>query len=341
MSPLRRFLLSVSLLAVLSLGGTLGYMLLEGWSAGEALYMTVITLSTVGFGEVRPLSPAGERFTIVFIGLGFAVAGFAVASITAFVVQGELREVMRGRRVDRHIDRLRDHYVVCGCGAVSREIVLGFVRARVPFVVVDISLDAAELPAEREVLALEGDATSEEVLERAGVQRARGLIAALRHDPDNVFVALTARQLNPALQIVARANERGNASKLQRAGADRVISPFEIAGRRMASTVLRPSVVNFLDIVTHGTGVDLHLEAVTVTAESSLVDRTLSDSDLGKVTGCVIVGVNDEGGQPRIAPGYNTNLSKLTVRAGDCFIALGSEEQIGRLEALARGEPPG
>lgn len=337
MSLYRRFVLSIALLVLLCLGGALGYVHLEGWSFREALYMTVITLSTVGFGEVHPLSPGGEWFTILFIALGFAVAGFAVASITAFIVQGELRELMRGRRVDRDIERLRDHYVVCGCGAVGREIVLEFARAGVAFVVIDSDLAAAEVPADLQVLALEGDASSEEVLERAGLQRARGLIAALPHDPDNVFITLTARQLNPSLQIVARANERGNESKLLRAGADRVISPFEIAGRRMASTVLRPSVVDFLDIVTHGTGVDLHLEQVRLAPTSSLVDHTLSDSDLGKVTGCVIVGVNDEGGQPRIAPGFNTNLSKLTLHSGDSLIALGSEEQISRLEALARG----
>ena len=335
MSPLQRFLLSIGLLIALGAAGTLGYAYLEGWSLQDALYMTIITLSTVGFGEVRPLSVGGEWFTIVFIALGFVVAGFAVASITAFIVQGELRELMRGRRVDRHIDRLRDHYVVCGCGAVGREIVLEFTRAGVPFVVVDVSMENAELPGDQRVLALEGDATSEEILERSGVDRARGLIAALPHDPDNVFVTLTARQLNPSLQIVARANERGNESKLLRAGADRVISPFEIAGRRMASTVLRPSVVDFLDIVTHGTGVDLHLEQVLVGDSSGLVDQTLSDSDLGKVTGCVIVGVNDGDGQPRISPGFNTNLSKLTVHAGDCLIALGSEEQILSLQELA------
>ena len=339
MSPLRRFALSVALVALLIALGTAGYMFLEGWTIHSALYMTVITLSTVGFGEVLPLSPGGEWFTILFIALGLVVFGFAAASITAFIVQGELHELVRGRRVDRDIDRLTDHYVVCGCGAVGREIVLEFAHADVPFVVVDISLEAAEIPAEHKVLSLEGDATSEEVLERAGVRRARGLIAAMHHDPDNVFVTLTARGLNPNLQIVARANERGNEGKLLRAGADRVISPFEIAGRRMASTVLRPSVVSFLEVVTHSSGEDMLLEQVRVEAASTLVDHSLSDSDLGKVTGCVIVGVNDGAGQPRIAPGFNTNLSGLTIRSGDCLIALGSSAQIARLEALAQGRP--
>jgi len=335
MTPLRRFFLGVVMLGVLLVGGTAGYMHLEGWHMQKALYMTVITLSTVGFGEASPLSAPGKWFTIAFIGLGFAAAGFAVAGITAFVVQGELKNLVRGRRVDRQIERLKNHYVLCGCGAVGREIALQFARAGVPFLIIENSVEESQIPRDLDVPIVEGDASSEDVLLRAGVVRARGLIAAMGHDPENVFVTLTARQLNPDIQIVARANEKGTKSKLLHAGADRVISPFEIAGRRMASTVLRPSVLRFLDTVVHEAGVDLHLEEVSVEAGSAMAGQTLRESDLGNRTGCIIVGVHDADGQPRIEPGWNTVLSTLTVSAGDHLIALGSDEQICRLEKLA------
>lgn len=336
MTPLRRFCLGAGMLGFLLAGGTAGYMYLEGWDVPRALYMTVITLSTVGFGEVAPLSAHGKWFTIAFIGVGFTAAGVAVAGITAFFVQGELKNLMRGRRVDRQIERLENHYVLCGCGAVGREIALEFTRAGVPFVIIEISAEEAQIPPDLDALVVEGDASSEDVLQQAGVTRARGLIAAMGHDPENVFVTLTARQLNPDIQIVARANEKGTESKLLHAGADRVISPFEIAGRQMASTVLRPSVLSFLDTVVHEAGVDLHLEEVSVDAGSGMVGQTLRESDLGKRTGCIIVGVHGADGQPRIDPGWETKLSSLTVYAGDRLIALGSDEQICRLEKLAR-----
>jgi voltage-gated potassium channel len=255
MSSLRRFVVSLLLLLVLTLGGTLAYMQLEGWSFTDALYMAVITISTVGFGEVRALSPMGEVFTIAYIFFSVVLVGFAGASITAFLVQGELRALMKGRRMQHRIDHLKDHYIICGCGAVGREIVQEFHEEGVPYVVIELNAEDAEVPRNIDVPVLEGDATSDEVLLLAGIERAKGLISALHDDPQNVFVTLSARQLNPKLQIVSRASEEGTESKLLRAGADRVISPFEIAGRRMAATVLRPHVLSFLDVLFRQGGV--------------------------------------------------------------------------------------
>jgi len=183
----RRFLLAVLLLVGLLLAGTAGYMRIESWPLRDALYMSVITMSTVGFREIGHLSPAGEWFTIGYIFLSIMFAGFAVATITAFLVQGELRDVLKGRRMQKQIGNLRDHYILCGCGAVGREIVMEFLRARVPFVVVDQHPDEALIPRDQEVLLIPGDATDEETLQRAGVARARGLIAALRGEPTKEF----------------------------------------------------------------------------------------------------------------------------------------------------------
>lgn len=334
----RRFVFSLFLLFMLPLVGTAGYMHLEGWSFQDALYMSVITMSTVGFGEVRELSVVGEWFTIGYIFLCVTCVGFAVTSITAFWVQGELRDLLKGRRMQRRIDQLKDHYILCGCGAVGREIVMEFTRSKVPFVVVEKTPEEAEIPRDLDLLFIQGDATDEEVLEMAGIRRARGLIAALRSDPENVFVTLTARQLNPELQIVARAGEKGTESKLLRAGADRVISPFEIAGQRMASIVLRPHVVNFLDVVNRESGVNLRLEEVHIAPGSGLVGKSLRESDLGRTTGAVIIGVHEPGGQPRITPASNISLSRLVLHAGDILIALGNDEQIELLEKVAGGE---
>jgi len=332
----RRFILSILLLVMLPLIGTVGYMRLEDWSFQKAVYMSVITMSTVGFREVGQLSPPGEWFTIFFIFLSVTCVGFAVANITAFLIQGELRDLMKGRRMQRQIEQLKDHYIICGCGAMGREIVMEFTRARVPFVVVEKTPDDAEIPRDLDVLFIEGDATDEEILELAGIRRAKGLIAALRQDPENVFVALTARQLNPGLQIVARASEKGTESKLLRAGADRVISPFEIAGHRMASIVLRPNVVNFLDVIIRGSGVDLLLEEVHLSPASTLVGKTLRESDLGRTTGTVIIGLQDSSGKPRITPAPDVSLSSLSLQAGDVLIALGNEEQLARLKEMAQ-----
>lgn len=335
MTPFRHFIAAVVGLILLTMLGTFGYAAIEDWSLRESLYMTVITLSTVGYGEVHALSPEGQWFSIIFVMLGFAFAGFAVAGVSAFIVQGELRNLLRGRRLDREIASLKDHYIVCGCGAVGREITSAFLRAGQAFVVVEINLETSQVHGEDGILCVEGDATQEEVLQQAGIERAHGLIAALHDDPENVFVTLTARQLNPDLHIIARANEKGSESKLRVAGANHVISPFEIAGRRMAATVLRPNVSTFLDTVVQEAGVDLRLEEIAITSDSRLVGRTLRDADVGRLTGCVVVGLHDNEGRPRSEPGFVASVSAVSLRTGDRLIVLGNDDQLRRVETIA------
>ena len=212
-----------------------------------------------------------------------------------------------------------------------------FVGAGVSFAVVEVDPDAAAVPREIEVPVLEGDATDEEVLEQAGIGRAKGLISVLRNDPENVFVPLTARQLNPDLHIVARAARKATVGKLRQAGADRVISPYAIAGQRIASMVLRPNVYDFLDVVVRESGVDLHLEEFHLSGSSDLAGRSLRESEVGRTTGAVIVGVQDREGQPRITPASNVSLSGLTLSEGDILIALGNDGQLRRLRQLAEG----
>ena len=337
MSPLRRFVLALVLLVSLTIVGTIAYMQIEDWPLHDALYMAVITSSTVGFGEVRDLSPPGETFTILYIFLSVVLVGFAGASITAFLVQGELQIMIKGRRMQQHIDQLKDHYILCGCGAIGREIVQEFHAENVPYVVVDSSVERAEIPRDFDVPVVEGDATNDEVLVQAGIERAKGLVSALHDDPQNVFVTLTARQLNPNLQIVARASEEGTESKLLRAGANRVISPFEIAGRRMAATVLRPNVINFLDVIFRQDGIDMQIEEVSIQGASELVGKTLRSSNLGCKTRAVIIAITDQSGKPRAQIASDESIADQQISEGDVLIAMGNDEQIRQLHAVAEG----
>ncbi len=247
-----RFTIAFLLLVLLVAGGTLGYSWVEGWSVAESLYMTVITITTVGYGEVRTLSPQGRQFTILLIVFSVVTAGYSVTTLLGFIFEGQIVQLMRGRRMERAISRLSDHYIICGCGVVGKQVALEFRQAGVPFVIVERDPEHSELGRDESVLFVKGDADDDETLIEAGIEQAKGLVSALRQDGGNVFVVLTARQLNPSLMIVARAAEEQTVGKLLRAGADRVISPYQIAGRRMASVILRPSVMNFLDVVVEG-----------------------------------------------------------------------------------------
>ncbi len=332
---LRRFLIALMLMAFLGLLGISGYMYLEGMSFHEALYMTVITISTVGYAEVNaPLSLAGQHFTIVFIISSFIIAGFAVASITAFFIEGNLNELLKGRRMQRQIHNLTDHYIICGCGSLGREIALEFIKNNTTFIIIDKDLSEVDLPNNK-ILTVEGDATQERTLKEAGLTKAKGLIAALRHDTDNVFITLTARQLNPNLQIVARAGESGTSDKLLLAGANRVIAPFEIAGHRIAQTILRPTIVNFLDVVIQQEGFDLNLEEIHIGPHSKLVGSSIRQTILGQISNAVIIGLHDIHGQARVVPAENESIAGIQLNAGDVLIALGSEIQLQRLKDFA------
>ncbi len=334
MSPLSRFLLSLGLVVAVFIAGTVGYIVVEGWSAFQSFYMTVITVATVGFREMGDLSRAGMWFTIGLIIFGVGAVGYAVSSLTALIVGGEIQDIYRGRKMESAIAKLRDHYIICGSGVVGREVALEFQQEKVPFVVVEQNVATSEIRSDPDVLFVEGDATDDEVLQKAGIDRARGLISALREDADNVFVTLTARQLNPRLLIIARASEPGTESKLLRAGADRVVSPYQIGGRRMAFAALRPSVVDFLDVVMgHGPS-PLRVEDIPVKAKSLLVGKQVREADIGQRTGAIVLGVQGTAGLCHLStPG--ATLATTVIQEGDVLIVLGNESQIDRLKEIA------
>jgi voltage-gated potassium channel len=336
MTPFVRFAIAAVLLVALIAGGTMGYSLIEGWTVRESVYMTLITVTTVGFGEVRPLSPAGQRFTILLIVFGLFAAGYAASVVVGYVFEGQILKTVKERRLLRQLRRLKNHYIVCGAGDVGREAARELQRSKVRIVVVDRDPQTSELARDESIPLVTGDAVNDDVLQEAGVERAAGLISALPEDEQNVFVVLTARQLNPKLVIVAQAAEESTIGKLRKAGADRVISPKQIAGRRMASVMLRPSVVSFLEVMVQGKGVAMRIEEVSIDADSPLVGKNLRETAIGSHTGAIIVGINDRSGTARMNPTAGSTLSAVTLKEGDVLIALGNDGQIGRLRDFVR-----
>jgi voltage-gated potassium channel len=334
----RRIRLVMLMLGAITAVGTAGYLVL-GWSLLEALYMTVITVGTVGFEEVRDLdaSPVGRIWTMFLIIGGVAVLGYATTSIVALAVEGTVRGYFRERRMKQGIDRLGGHQILCGYGRVGRQVAAEFALGDVPFVVVEQDPAVFEECAEDGLLVVLGEASNDAVLEEAGVRRARGLVAAVDSDADNVFVTLSARKLNPDLHIVARASSDESAAKLEIAGADRTLSPYAVGGRRLASLATQPLIVDFLDVVSRGKeGIEFRLEELGVPKGSSIANRTIGELEIGERTGAMVLAIRTMSGSFDTTP-----TASDTIRGGDTLIVLGTRGQLTRLERLMRGEEPG
>ena len=336
MSSQQRFAIAAALILFVLSGGVAGYMLIEGWSFSDSLYMTMITLTTVGFTEVKPLSELGRHFTILFLIFSIGTVGYSITTVITFLFEGQFAHAMKERRMNRLVKRVKNHYIICGCGDIGSEVALEFQRVGEKFVIVDKNPETSELGDDPDIPFVTGDAVEETVLKEAGIDRAKGLIAALPEDTGNVFVVLTARQMNPGLKIVSKASDELTKRKILKAGADRVIAPYQIAGRRIASTILRPSVVNFLDVFVDGGNVSLRIEELTIEASSKLAGRTLLDSNIGQHTGVVVLGIMSGDGDARSDPSGVSQLSSVRIQPGDVLIAMGSEKQLESLEAFVK-----
>lgn len=330
----RRFSWAGLYFLVVFLIGMTGYTLIEGWSWFEALYMSVTTVTSVGFMEVRPLSPAGRSFTLVLIFLGITGLGMWWALTTALIVELDLGGVLRRRRIMRSIEGLKNHLIVCGVGRMGRVVVDELEQSAQPFVVIehDPSRLATLLQTHSDVLVIEGDATREQTLRAAGIARASGLAACLADDADNLLVCITARHLKPDLTTVARAYNEESVEKLRRAGAEHVISPNRTGGIRMAFSLLRPFVVSFLDCVVSDMGIELRLEQAAIPESSHLAGRTLAEARIPQRTGLIVLGLRRLGQEGRLIynPGPETRL-----QAGDIMIVLGDSQQVQQLREYA------
>ena len=320
----REIVLATAFLFALLLGGTLGYVQLEGMTWVEGLYMTFITLSTIGFSEVKQLSDVGRFFTI-FIGLsGIGVVAFiATRSAQALLSDRLLGQRQRTKR----LKHMQGHYIVCGYGNIGRRVAHDLQRAGRPFVVIDRDAEVADDLQEARALYVQGDAEEEETLDEAGIARARGLILTLPEDSLNVFVTLVARELNPDVFILARTNNRKNRNKLLRAGADKVISPDEIGADRMAQVILRPHVDRFMEHVLQTGALGLHMEEVAVEAGAPLDGKSLAEARFRQRFDAVVVAlIRPETDEMTFNPSASDR-----IRAGDVLIVLGSAEMIERL----------
>lgn len=318
------------LLAVIA-AGTAGYVLIEGWSAWDALYMTVTTVATVGFREVHPLSRPGQVFTLGLIVIGVSTALYAFSALAAVVVEGGLKQYVKRLRDTRMINNLSEHYVVCGYGRIGAIVASEFKRQKTSFVIVDRDPEKVAEASRRGHLAVEGDASREETLKQLGIDRARGLVAAVGTDAENVYAVLTARVLKSDLFIIARAEGEESLSKLKKAGADRVISPYRIGAVQIAQTALRPAVVDFVEIATSSDNLELSLEEIHIEKTSPLAGRPLSQIIERNKMNVVVVGVQHAHGRMEFNP-----LASTVVEGGDHLIVLGSAETLKDLERAAK-----
>lgn len=327
--PLRRFQLSVGTLAFLVLFGTVVYMLIEDWNFFDSLYMTVITIATVGFSEVRPLSQSGQAFTIVLILLGVGAATTAITNAVSLAVGPLLWESLEARRIKRVLNNIKDHYVVCGYGRMGRQIIKDLQARDEPFVLVDVKTDMQSTYSDLGFPYVMGDATRDEVLQEAGIARAKGFVAALNDDPQNIMAVLTARELNPEVFVVARVVIAESESKLYRAGADRVINPYQIGGHRIALTLLRPAVHDFLDHIFHfgEIGREIDIGQIIVHKDTRLAGQSIMDSDLRREHNVNILALRNNNGEMVITPAPQTRLE-----AGYTLIVIGPPEAIYELE---------
>jgi len=315
------------LLALVVFFGTAGYILIEKWSFFDALYMTVITLTTTGFTEVQPLGSYGRLFTIVLLTSGIMVATAALAAFTRFVVEGEILNIMGKKRLMKEIGKIKDHYIICGFGRIGRVIAREFYDNQVPFIIIDGSPEEIQNATKEGFIALQGNAVEDETLELAGIKRAKGLIAAVSTSADNVYIALTAKSLNPSIFVMGRAEDDTSAKRLKSAGADEVVSPYFIGGRRMAHAILRPAVMEFVDLAVGRKNLALAMEEIKVAEGSRLVGKTIIDSEVRNRYGIIIVSIIKADGKMIFNPPPSTIMEE-----GDTLIAIG---KIQDLKALA------
>ena len=328
--PVRHLKISLFCLVVIVSLGTVGYSLIEGWPPFDSFYMTVITLATVGFREVHDLTQAGKAFTVVIIIFGAGLIAYALSSLVQFMVEGQLQKILGRKKLEKGINSLNDHFIICGFGRIGTLICKEFQVKPVPFVVVEKDPARLERLEQENLLFVSGDATDDETLFKAGILRAKGLITAVTSDTENVYISLTARGLNPDLFILARAGEEGSEKKLQRAGATKVISPYLIGASRMAQAVLRPSVVDFIEIATAAENLELQMEEIRVSQSSPLVGKNLVNSGIRRDWGIIIVGIKKGDGKMVFNPAPQTDIDQ-----GDVLITLGERAAIQHLEQVA------
>jgi voltage-gated potassium channel len=320
---------SLSMLIGIIALGTCGYYFVEHMPLFEAFYMTIITISTVGFAEDIPLSHAGRAITVIIIILGISVGAYTIGVLVKALVEGELVQIFGRRKVQKQVSELKNHFIICGFGRIGRIVCNELDADQIDFVVIEQEPSVIEQIEARKYLYLEMDATTEEALMKAGIMEAKGIVTAVNSDANNVFITMTAKSLRPDVFVLARASEEKNEAKLFRAGATRVVSPYLIGGRRIAQMLKKPTVVDFIDIAMMGSHLGLMMEEAKIGDNSSLVGKSLVDSYLRRDYGVIIVAIKKRSGDMVFNP---TPSEKL--EAGDVIVVIGKKEDLKRMSAV-------
>jgi len=312
--------------------GSIGYMVIERWSFLEALYMTVITITTVGYGEIRSISEAGRVFTIALIFLGMGIIGYTLGMLAQVMVEFQIRSIAGRRKLGLKIKALKNHYIICGYGRIGKVIAQELKAKGIPLLVIDSNPESKQILEHQDIPYVVDDATSEDVLLEAGIERAKGLVTVVLSDADNLFITMTARTLNPDLFIVSRADSETTQKKLLRAGANRVVLPYLIGGQKMAHTIIKPAVTDFLELTVHDKDIELKMEELIVGEGSKLNGVSLVDSGIRRDMNVIIVAIRKKGGQMTFNPS-----SQARIETGDTLIALGHGHELDRLAAMLSG----
>ena len=306
--------------------GTLGYALVDHMPIYDAFYMTIITISTVGFSEIRPLSPAGRAITIIIIVTGISLGTYTLGLLVRIFVEGELQFFLGRRKLRKHISDLKNHYIVCGFGRIGRIVCEELAAARMPVVVIEQNTGKIEEMEKNGYLYLNLDATTEDALRQAGIMTAKGVVTAVRSDAHNVFISLTAKDLRPDIFVLSRTSDTNNEKKLLRAGASRVVAPYQIGGRRMAQVLKSPTVIDFIDTALMNTSLDLAIEEALISPDSKYDGLTLVESNIRRDFGIIMVAIKKASGAMVFNP-----LPTEKLVAGDVAVVIGKREELERL----------
>lgn len=325
MIPTKKLRIAVLGLILIFIIGTIGYHNIEGWSLAESLYMTAITLSTIGYGDFYPVTDVGRFFTVLLVIFGVGTMLYTIGLLTETMVEARLQSLMGKGKVEKMINKLNNHYIICGCGRIGFLICKELTAEKVPFVVIENNPEIIQKIESEGFIYYKGDAAQDKTLIAAGIKRAKGIVCALPTDPENLYVILTAKELNPDIYILSRSEELESEHRLLRAGADRVMSPYTLGGMRMAMAITKPAMLDFIEITTRRQSLELRMEEVSVCEGSKFVGKSLEESEIRQQYGLIIIAVKKDTGQMIFNP-----MANYVISTCDKVIALGEDKDVSR-----------
>lgn len=321
--------LALAILFTVLVAGTLGFYFIEGWGFLDSFYTTITTMATVGYGDFTPKSAAGKIFAITVIIFGVGTMLYSFSLITEIIIEGRLRRILGRGKLQKMIDKLNNHYIICGCGRIGFLICRELASEKMPFVVVDNNPEIIQKIQDESFIYCKGDATQDKTLIDAGIKRAKGIVCVLPTDAENLYVILTAKELNNEVYILSRSEEEESEHRLIRAGADRVMSPYALGGSRMAMAILRPAMLDFIEITTRRQSLELRMEEISVCDGSLLIGQSLEQSEMRQRYGLIIVAVKKDSGKMIFNP-----LANYIIANGDRLIALGEDKDVKRFAEI-------